>query len=173
MKIKLSKSQWEQIGRIAGWTKTSSLKYYAQNYTIELARTTKDPKILADILRRGKDDEVSWNAAYNPSTPPDALAEVLRRGNDDYVSWNAASNPSSPPDALAEVLRRGNNDLVSYNAASNPSSSPFDVYKWYEATGKITKFDPTKHILDKPIEEPKEDPDLKRLEELALNIVNE
>ena len=146
MKIKLSKSQWEQIGRIAGWTKTSSLKYYAQNYTIELARTTKDPKILADILRRGKDDEVSWNAAYNPSTPPDALAEVLRRGNDDYVSWNAASNPSS---------------------------SPFDVYKWYEATGKITKFDPTKHILDKPIEEPKEDPDLKRLEELALNIVNE
>ena len=106
----------------------------------KLATTTKDPKILADILRRG---------------------------NDDYVSWNAASNPSTPPDALAEVLRRGNDDLVSQYAAKNPSSSPFDVYKWYEAIGKITKFDPTKHILDKPIEEPKEDPDLKRLEELA------
>ena len=106
----------------------------------KLATTTKDPKILADILRRG---------------------------NDDYVSWNAASNPSTPPDALAEVLRRGNNDGVSQCAARNPSSPLDDVYNWFKATGKITKFDPTKHILDKPIEEPKEDPDLKQLEELA------
>ena len=149
-------------------SKNNNWYKYAQNYTVELAQTTKDPKILADILRRGNNDNVSYYAASNPSTPPDALAEVLRRGKNDWVSQNVALNPSTPPDVLTEVLRRGNNDWVSQNASENPSSSPFDVYKWYEATGKITKFDPTKHILDKPKEEPKEDPDLKRLEELAL-----
>jgi len=49
----------------------------------------------------------------DPNCPPEALAEVLRRGNDDWVSYCASQNPNCPPEALAEVLRRGNNDWAS------------------------------------------------------------
>ena len=41
-------------------------------YTVQLAKTTKDPEMLAEILRRGKDDLVSWYAANNPNCPPEA-----------------------------------------------------------------------------------------------------
>ena len=36
--------------------------------------------------------------ASNPNCPPELLAEVLRRGKDDYVSQNAAYNPNCPPE---------------------------------------------------------------------------
>ena len=98
------------------------------NYTEEIAQTTTNSQILTDILRKGKDDIVSCNAAYNPNCPPEALAEVLKRGNDDWVSRNAAKNPNCPPELLAEILRREKNDDVSwttaYSAASNPSCPP-------------------------------------------------
>ena len=91
-------------------------------YTEEVAKNPNtDPKILAAILSRGKDDYVSWGAAQNPSTPPEALAAILSRGKDDRVSRGAAQNPSTPPEALAAILSRGKDDYVSYYAARNPS----------------------------------------------------
>ena len=82
----------------------------------EIALTTKDSKILTDILRECKDDVISRMAARNYNCPPEILAEVLSRGNDDVVSWQAAANPNCPTEILAEVLRRGNDDSVSRHA---------------------------------------------------------
>jgi len=90
-------------------------------YTIEIARTTKDPKILTDILKRG---------------------------NNCLVSLNAASNPNCPSEALVEVLKRGNNDGVSYWAIKNPNCPPEAIIKWMYLIGKIVKEDPSKHIIE-------------------------
>jgi len=79
---------------------------------------------LTEVLRKGKDDVVSDCAVLNKNCPSETLAEVLRRGKDDWVSCYAASNKNCPPEALTEVLRRGNNDNVSIYAASNPNCPP-------------------------------------------------
>jgi len=88
------------------------------------------PELLAEVVRRGKNDWVSWSAVNNPNCPPEALAEVLRKGKDDGVSRNAAENPNCLPEALAEVLRRGKDMVswyaaeVSWYAARNPNCPP-------------------------------------------------
>jgi hypothetical protein len=173
-----------------------NLKRYSQSwYTEEVARTTKDPKILTEILRRGKDDNVSDFAVKNPNCPPEILVEILRRGGkDDRVSCYAASNPNCPPKALVEILRRGKNDMVScyaaqnpncppemlvevlkrgknnsvsYYAAFNPNCPPKEQYLWMKAIGRLTKFDPNKHVREKVEEkEVEEDPDIKKIEDL-------
>jgi len=93
-------------------------------YTVEVAKTTKDSKILTDILRKGKNDFVSCSVARNPNCPPEALTEILRRGEDDLISECAAQNPNTPPEILVEVLRRGKNDFVSCSVARNPNTPP-------------------------------------------------
>lgn len=119
-------------------------------YTSDIAYSTKDPKILTEILREGKDDPVSQNAAGNKNCPPEMLAEILRRGKNDWVSdlaaqnkncppemlteilrlrhdnvaYYAVRNPNCPPEMLAEILRRGNDDWISQNAAANPNCPP-------------------------------------------------
>ena len=95
-----------------------------EEYTVEVAETTKDPSILINILRRNKDDIVSYYAASNPNCPPEILAEVLKRNKDDNVSWNAAENPNCPPEVLVEVLKRNKDDSVSWYAAQNPNCPP-------------------------------------------------
>ena len=82
------------------------------------------------MLKRGKDDGVSWSAAENPNCPPEALSDVLKRGNDDYVSRLAAENPHCPPETLSEVLKRGKDDYVSCDAARNPNC-PKKYHKIY------------------------------------------
>ena len=68
------------------------------NITIDQVKDPNcSPKILAKILREGKDDGVSWYAAGNSNCPPEILAEVLRRNKDDDVSWRAAGNSNCPP----------------------------------------------------------------------------
>jgi hypothetical protein len=91
------------------------------NYTEEIARSTKDPNVLIEILRRGHSDMVSWNAASNPNCPPEMLVEVLKRGNNDSVSRYAANNPNCPSEMLVEVLKKGKDDSVSRYAANNPN----------------------------------------------------
>jgi len=177
----------------------SSNKHYKISqswYTVEVAETTKDPKILTDILRmdkndwvsrsasrnpntppevlaevlrRGKDDNVSYYAAKNPNCPPEALTEVLRRGKNDLVSRNAAQNPNTPPEALVEVLRRGEDDLVSRYASKNPNTPPKALIDWMRATGKIGKEDPKKHIIEYDDKEEEVDEDLEKLRKLISN----
>jgi hypothetical protein len=90
--------------------------------TIEQAQNPNtDPKLLAEVLSRGKDDWVSQWAAYNPNCPPQALAEVIGRGKDNVVTYCAIQNPNCPPQALADVLSRGKDDNISRCAAHNPS----------------------------------------------------
>ena len=90
-------------------------------YTIDIAIYTKDPKILTDILREGKDDYISCLAASNPNCPSEILVEVLRRGEDDWVSCKAASNPNCP---IEEKI------------------------KWMQVTGRIEKENSSKHIIE-------------------------
>jgi len=118
MKIKLSKSQWEFIGKRAGWINAES-------------EGTKDPY-----------DSAYYGAASNRDIPPEVLAEVLRRGKDDFISWFAAKNLNTPPEALAEVLRRGKDNKVSDLAARNPNIPPKAIIDWMRAKGKIGKEDP-------------------------------
>jgi hypothetical protein len=91
-------------------------------YNKEIAKNTKDPNILINILKEGNNDDVSYYAAINSSVPPELSAEILRRGNDDLVSRALAGNPSTPPEVLVEVLKRG--DYLSRHAALNTSMPP-------------------------------------------------
>ena len=181
MRIKISSKQWNNLG----------FKRMAEEdwYTEEVAKNTKDPNILAKILRRGKDDQVSYYAVKNSNCSPEILTKVLRRGKDDIISWNAAKNPNCPPEALDEVLRKGEDNNVSWHAARNPNASP-DVleeilmkgvknlvslhasqnpncplkakFEWLEATNQLTKYDPEKFEL----EHDEEDKDLEELRKL-------
>ena len=95
-----------------------------KKYTEKIAKNTKDPEILMDILKRGKDNWISRSAASNKNCPPEILAEVLKRGNDDWISSIAAKNPNCPPEMLVEILRRGNDDWISWNAVRNTNCPP-------------------------------------------------
>ena len=67
-----------------------------------------------EVLRTHVDNSgAKYEQVRNPNCPPEVLAEVLRRGKDDEVSCYAAGNPNCPPEVLAEVLRRGNDNRVS------------------------------------------------------------
>jgi len=122
MKIKLSKSQWDFIGKQAGWMDWGKKKEQSE---LEIARTTNDPKILTEILKRGIDDEVSQNAVKNPNCPKEILVEILSVANwkekDDFVSQYAACNPNCPKEVLIEIVKRGKANWVSLNAALNPN----------------------------------------------------
>ena len=90
-------------------------------YTEEIARTTKDPSILIDILRKGDSEYFCILAVVNRNCPPEILAEVLKRGKDDGVSRCAVRNPNCPPEARIN---------------------------WMYLTGRIEKEDPKKHIIE-------------------------
>ena len=117
-------------------------------YTSKIAKTTKDTKILTDILMEGKNDNISCYAAGNRNCPPEILAKVLKRGEDNSVSENASKNPNCPPEMLIEILRRENDDYVSFNAIKNLNCPPEAKIKWMQVTGRIKKEDPTKHIIE-------------------------
>ena len=133
-----------------------------KEYTIEEIQNTKDSEVLAEVLRREKDDYVSRYASLNPNCPPEILTEILKRGRNDGVSKCAAHNSNCPSEALTEVLRREKFDFVSYLADLNKNCPPKSILEWYEATGQLTKYDPEIHELEKtPI-----DKDLEALKKL-------
>ena len=133
------------------------------NYTKEIARTTKDPKILINILREGKNDWISCCAAENPNCPPEMLVEILKKGKYDDVSQYAARNINCPSEILVEVLNKGKYNWVSYIAVRNSNCPPEAKIKWMYVIGKIGKEDPSKHIIE--YENKKED-DLSDLKDL-------
>ena len=165
---------------------------YKRYYTPEIAvNSNTSPEILKKILEIGNNDEVSMFAARNPNCPPEALEMVLKRGMNDWVSkhaahnincpsyllemvlkrgidnavsWIAAKNPNCPVQALEMILKRGKDDWASYNAVQNPNCPLKAKINWMQATGKIGKEDPSKHIIER--EEVKEDEDLKKLRAL-------
>jgi hypothetical protein len=152
-------------------SRSNNIQKYSQSwYTKEVAKNTTDPQVLTEILRGGNDDCVSCNAASNSHCPPEMLVEVLKSGKNDTVSQFAALNPNCPPEALAEVLRRGKDDWVSRYAAKNPNCPPKASFEWMRETGKITKFDPKKHVREfsDKVEE-QEDSDIKKIEGLLGN----
>jgi hypothetical protein len=73
--------------------------------------------------------EITAEMVLDPNRPPEILAEVLRREKDDWVSIYAVQNPNCPPEALAEVLRRGKDNEVSRYAAENKNCPP--EYNWF------------------------------------------
>ena len=123
-------------------------------------------EVLTEVLRRGNNDEVSYYAAKNPNCPVEVLAEVLRRGKSDVVSHCAAQNPNCPAEILTEVLRRGKDDWVSRGAAQNPNCTPKAKIDWMRLTGKIEVEDPKKHIIEYNDKPKPVDPDIAALEKL-------
>jgi len=128
------------------------------------------PYLLKEILERGDNSLVSRHVAANPKCPPEALVEVLERGMNDDVSWIAADNPNCPVSALEMVLKRGKDDAVSVWAAENKNCPIKSKIQWMQATGRIGKEDPSKHIIER--EEIKEDPDLQKLRDLIAKNKN-
>ena len=116
-------------------------------YTEEIARTTKDPSILIDILRTGDSEYLCILAVINRNCPLEILVEILKRGTDNYSQY-AARNPICPSEILVEVLERGKNDLVSYWASINPNCPIEAKINWMMKTGRILKEDPSKHIIE-------------------------
>jgi len=124
---------------------------------------------ISDTVRAENDEEKmkKYTAAFIKETKSKKiLSEVLKRGNDDWVSWNAVSNPNCPASTLEMVLKRGKNDNVSYYAVKNPNCPALAKINWMRATGKIGQFDPSKHIMESDEKEYKEDPDLQKLRDL-------
>ena len=120
------------------------------------------PEVLVEVLRRGENNDVSYYAAANPRCPSEALVEVLRREKLDMVSQSAAENPNCPPEILSEILRKGRDDEVSYSAAMNINCPYKERFEWLERMGKLTKYDPEKFEL----EHNEEDKDLEELRKL-------
>ena len=50
------------------------------DYSIGFIKNTTDGKVLAEVLRRGNNDDVSQYAADNPNCSSEVLTEILRRG---------------------------------------------------------------------------------------------
>jgi hypothetical protein len=86
-------------------------------YTDEIAKTTKDPNILTDILRNGNNDWVSFYAPRNPNCPTEMLVEIS--------------------EMLVEILKKGNNDGVSNNAAKNPNCPIPELHQWLIITNNM------------------------------------
>jgi len=109
-------------------------------YTRKIAVTTKDPKILTEILReelrRGNNDDISCDAITNPNCPDEVLVELLRKKKNGIVSWYAAEY-TNYKEILVEVLKRGNDDTVSRYASENPNCPPEARIKWMQAIGMI------------------------------------
>ena len=133
-------------GEIMSWYKMSKAKSY---YTIQTARTTQNPEILAKILQNEKDDEVSRYAARNPNCPPEILEGILKRSkNNFYISGCAVMNPNFPTETLLEILKRGPSDRLFPSAIYNPKCPPEMKIKWMRENGVITQENPSKHIID-------------------------
>jgi hypothetical protein len=98
-----------------------------------------------------RDDYISCKVFANPANPncpPEILVEVLKRRKDDYVSYYAVRNPNCPIEMLKEVLDRGNDDWISKYASQNPNCPDEAKIKWMQKTGKIVKEDPSVHIIE-------------------------
>ena len=124
------------------------MKYTEDIAKEEIASRTKDPEILIDILREGKDDYISRCAAQNPNCPKEMLVEIFRKGKDSCISRRIPENYNCPPEILVEILKRENNDQISRYAAENPNCPPEAKINWMMKTGKIGKEDPSKHIIE-------------------------
>jgi len=70
MLLSKNKNNWYKIAQIQN---DQDLPEY---YNYETARTTTDPQILTNILRREMNDEVSWYAIQNLNCSPEILTEV-------------------------------------------------------------------------------------------------
>jgi len=137
------------------------------------------PDLLEKVIEWGKSVGVNSNGSHiniamairNPSCPIHIINEILKTKNfNDWKFRFAVENPNCPPHELEEVLKRGINDDVSWVAANNPNCPIKAKIRWMQATGRIEKEDPSKHIIER--EEIKEDPDLQKLRALISNNKN-
>jgi len=91
MKIKLSKSQWEQIGKTAGWTNQNQV-LYTLTYENEVLASVLMPEDATDEEIRAKvldDEKVLRNGTdvYIPDatiTPAPAVAPPIEDKGNDY-----------------------------------------------------------------------------------------
>lgn len=133
-----------KIWKIAAWQQFTLPAYYNN----EIAKTTKDPKILAGILELGRHDYVSLLAAKNPYAPPKALAAFLQRREVNDVSKACAANPNTPQDILIEILNGKQNNRIEWAAAENPNT-PFEAkMEWIENVGMATDMNDGDHPLN-------------------------
>ena len=158
--IKISKIEWQSIGKKAGWKTPEQIREESQKfinaegenapswYSDEMAKTTSNPDILRAILKKGHDDMVSNSAAMNGDCPPDALMTVLNRMKNDLVSAHAVKNGNCPPDGLARYLEIGLANDNSVNIVLNRDDCPSEAKKiWFQRVmdeGRFSSEDPIK-----------------------------
>jgi len=100
--------------------------------TVKMVKDINCPaKILEEVLKRGKDDEITMLVADHPNCPSKALAKFLNNGkkkvDTDITSEQiAAENPNCPKEVLEKLVRNGGYDQRSYYACCNPNC-PIEV----------------------------------------------
>jgi len=75
-----------------------------------IAKSTQDPNLLIEILRKNKNDMPAQYAAQNPNCPPEILIEILQREKNDEVSYYAALHPNCPHKNKTEWMKKINNN---------------------------------------------------------------
>lgn len=116
MKIKLSKSQWEQIGKTAGWTSEQD-ETAAANKALRFERTRNEG--VMDAIHGDKDDfivklESAYNKGYDKKTDhkqgewqiinPDVRKTPIDRAF--LIGWNdcALGKPKKMPSNILEIV---------------------------------------------------------------------
>ena len=88
-KIKMSRSEWTDLGKKAGWMKKIS---------------NSNPQAISE------EERMKWyniETAQNPQTDSRTLQAILEKGNEDDVSDAAFNNPNTPKIAKAQVMDFG------------------------------------------------------------------
>ena len=151
MKIKISKSQWDDMG------KKSDKKLFVKSnrdplidvimegskiFNESIKNNFKNPnsreckQYLMEVYDRRhsgvmRDIIISNIAIMNINFPKEMLVEILQKNDDQTASLVAAGNPSCPPYMLAKVLSRNKIDEISYEAFENPYCPPDARVDWY------------------------------------------
>jgi hypothetical protein len=155
MKIKISKSQWDDMGKKSD--KKSDKKLFVKSnrdplidvimegskiFNESIKNNFKNPnsreckQYLMGVYERRhsgvmRDIIISNVAIMNINFPKEMLVEILQKNDDQTASLVAAGNPSCPPYMLAKVLSRNKIDEISYEAFENPYCPPNARVDWY------------------------------------------
>lgn len=126
------------------------------------------PEVLAKVVEESDYDKynvLGLIAIANPVCPQETLKQTVL-SYAPYFAESASRNPNCPTDILTTILEKGENDWLSKSIILNPKCPPGAKVKWMQATGKIIKEDPSKHVIEYDDKE-EEDKDLNELRKMV------
>ena len=147
MKIKINKSQWQKIGREAGWIKTSQSAFtgYQDKYP-ELRQTVdrmlkylklevdnrleRIKRMQADLddnnIEALKEHVRKWSGEHSSEYQRIKFEGISKEKASWYKSWynDNTAETTKDPEILKKILEKGKDDEVSRYAARNPHCPP-------------------------------------------------